>query len=235
MILTLLLLFLSSCSYEPWVDVELVIPEQHPFEDAFSESMWFTLSYFNGERIVDEHIPKGSRNVSVKVRSGGLAVFSFRPIGELGAIGGFYEPGDERRVNVLPEYGAFAEMLLNAASYRAEPVSRLSVREVLSAVDDIQAIDETEFLRDIFNGTLGYGIKLNDKYLVRYDSIPEGVWISERFDIPSFEIDFTGESVSLMLYPGVYRYAEVSRRLLLTVIIDEEGEGSFMMSGIPLW
>ena len=234
-IIILSVLLLSSCVLEPWIEIELVIPEPHPFEDAFSESMWFTLSYFDGEKIIDRHIPKGIRRIDVKVRAGGLAVFSFRPAGELGAIGGFYEPGDDNHVEVLPEYGPFAELLLSAASYRADPVSRLSVKAVLAAVPDIQAINETAFLLDIFNGTLGYGITLNSRFHITYDSVPEGRWISERFDVMSFEVPYSGDTVSWMLYPGVYRFAEAERRLLLTVIIDEEGTASFMIGRIPLW
>ena len=63
----------------------------------------------------------------------------------------------------------------------------------------------------------------------------EGRWISERFDVMSFEVPYSGDTVSWMLYPGVYRFAEAERRLLLTVIIDEEGTASFMIGRIPLW
>ena len=234
LILAILIVFVS-CAYEPFLEIELIIPEPHPFEDAFSETFWFTLTYFDGDSIKELHIPKGHRRVVVKVRAGSLAVFSFRPAGELGAIGGFYEPGDDKRVAVIPEYGAFAEMLLNAASYRAEPVARLSVRSVLEDVPNLQAVDEVSFMEDIFNGTLGYGITLNDEYIVRLDSIPQGVWVSERYDILSFETKSSGELVSLLLYPGVYRYAEVSRNLLLTIVVEESGEYSNMITEVPLW
>ena len=224
-----------SCSFEHWVYLDIVIPEQHPFEKAFSETLWFTLSYFNGESVEERHIPTGMRSVRVPVRAGSLSVFSLRPVGELGAIGGFHEPGNDSTVEVLPEYGAFAEMLLRAASYRAEPVSRLSMRRVLDEVADLQAVDESSFLKDIFDGTLGYGITLNEKAVVRSDSIPAGEWVSERFDIPSFAVDFSGSVVSFLLYPGVYRYAEADRGLLLTLVVDETGAASQMITALPLW
>ena len=229
------IIFLSSCSFEHWIDVHLLIPEQHPYEVAFSETLWFSLSYFDGEKIVDKHIPKGKRTLNVRVKAGSLAVFSFRPLGELGALGGFFEPGDDHFVTILPEYGSFAEMLLRAAEYRSEPVSRLSMKKVLSSVPDLQAVDESSFLLDIFNGTLGYGISLNEKTAVRFDSIPRGEWISERYDIPSFSVAFSGDVVSFMLYPGVYRYVQKEMELLLTIILDEKGDASMMISRLPLW
>ena len=126
-------------------------------------------------------------------------------------------------------------MLLRAAEYRSEPVSRLSMKKVLSSVPDLQAVDESSFLLDIFNGTLGYGISLNEKTAVRFDSIPRGEWISERYDIPSFSVAFSGDVVSFMLYPGVYRYVQKEMELLLTIILDEKGDASMMISRLPLW
>ena len=41
----------ASCTFPHPVSVELIIPEEHPFEAAFSETMWFTLSYFDGEGV----------------------------------------------------------------------------------------------------------------------------------------------------------------------------------------
>ena len=234
-VLFLMLFLFPSCSFDHWIDIRLIIPEEHPFEVEFAEPLWFTLSYFDGKEIIDRHVPKGQREITVRVRSGSLCVFSFRPLGELGAIGGFFEPGDDSTVMILPEYGAFAEMLLRAAEYRPEPVARLSMRKVLDAVDDLQAVDETSFLVDVFNGTLGYGVTLNEKKAVRFDSIPRGKWISERYDVPSFSVDFTGDIVNFMLYPGVYRYTLPEMNMLLTIIVDVKEDAAMMISSLPLW
>ena len=225
----------SSCSYEHWIDVVVSVPDTHPFEEACSESLWFSFSWFDGERVRYRHIAKGERSTAVSVRAGGLRVFVFEPLGELGGIGAFFEPGDNAHVQALPEYGAFASMLLRAAEYRAEPVSRLSMKDVMDSVPDLQAVDETAFLEDVFNGTLSYGIKENEKHSFRLSSIPEGFWVSERFDVPSFVQVSSGDPVDFYLYPGVYRYAEAERKLLLTVIIDEEGEVSQMITAMPVW
>lgn len=76
---------------------------------------------------------------------------------------------------------------------------------------------------------------MNEKSRFILSSIPEGYWISERFDIPSFTVFSSGENIGFYLYPGVYRYAERDRKLLLTVIVDEDGEYSQMITAMPVW
>ena len=225
----------ASCTFTHPVLVDIVIPEEHPFEAAFSETMWFTLSYFDGEDIIEKHIPKGRRRIQVAVHSGSLAVFSLRPLGELGALGGFFEPGDDRTVIMLGEYGSFAEMLLRAASYRPDAVSRLSMSAVLAECPDLQAADEISFMEDIFNGTLSYGITENGKIAFMLDSLPSGSWIPERYDLQPFTVLFSGRSQQFLLYPGVYRYAEASRDLLLILSVLEDGSISHMITAMPSW
>ena len=158
-------LVLSSCSFQHNVTVTLVVPEYHPFEIAADSEFWYTLTYFDGRTINERHIPKGTRTLNVRVKAGGLSVFSLKPLGEFGSLGGFYEPGESREVHMLSENGSFSDMLLSAASYRPDAVRRLSMVKVMEEVDDLQSIDEPSFLEDVFNGTLGYGITcgcLND-------------------------------------------------------------------------
>ena len=234
-IIALLSLFISSCTISPRIPVELVVPESHPFEDAFAKDMWYTLTYFDGRGIIDLHVPVGTRRMRVYVRSGALSVFALSPLGELGELGGFFEPGSSRIVRMLPEHGAFAAMLLRAASYRPEPVAMLSMEAVLAEVPDLQAVDEPSFMEDIFDGTLSYGITLNEKIHINLDSLPEGEWIPERFDVLPISVPFSGHWIDLMLYPGVYRYAEVDRKLLLTIIVSEDGEASSIITAVPMW
>lgn len=225
----------SSCTLRHSIPVVLEIPEPHPFEEAYGESLWFTLVYFDGETITEKHIPRGQRRIEVSVKAGSLSVFALRPLGELGALGGFFEPGSRSRVSLLPEHGAFSEMLLRAASYRPQPVSRLSMVQVLGSVDDLQSVNEPSFLEDVFDGTLSYGIAINERIIFSLDSIPSGEWIPERFDIPSFSVAFSSRPVHFSLYPGVYRYAEADKDLLLTVIVGEDGSVSRFISAMPEW
>ncbi len=235
LIILCLLLSLPACSVRHTVPVEIAIPEDHPFETGERNLLWFTLLFFDGESIREMHIPAGERRVAVSVKSGCLAVFSLKALGELGSLGGFHEPGDGGEVIMLPEYGAFSEMLLRAASYRAEPVARLSMSMVLDSGVDLQAVDESSFLADVFSGTLSKGITLNGKESITIDTIPSGEWVSERYDIPSFSVPFSGRPAHFLLYPGVYRYAELERNLLLTIAVMEDGEISSIVSPLPVW
>lgn len=231
----LIICILSSCSFQYGYDVTLSVPEKHPFEKEEYRDFWYTLTVFDGERIYEMHVPSGTRKVKVRVKSGGLSVFALKPLGELGSLGGFYEPGMHGEVHMLPEYGSFADMLISAASYRPEAVRRLSMEAVMKNADNLQRVDESAFLEDVFNGTLGHGIKLTEKIAYSSDSIPSGVWVSERYDVPSFEVNFSSDIVHFLLYPGIYRFAEISKRILLSLIITEEGEVSMMLSELPLW
>ena len=234
-IISSILFLFPSCSLRHDIPVTLVLPEEHPFEENSERRLWYTLSFFDGKSIREMHVPAETDEVTLSVAAGGLSVFAAKPLGELGAAGGFFEPGDGRTVFLLPEYGPFAEMLIRAASYRPEPVSALSMDRVVSSVDDLAAVDETAFLSDVFKGTLQYGITLNERITFSLDTLPSGTWISERRDVPPFSVSFSGRPVSFSLYPGVYRYAEMEKHLLLTLIVSEEGEISHMVSALPVW
>lgn len=231
----ILAVFLSSCSFSHEVPITLVIPEQQPFEIASEKDFWYTLTLFDGKSILEMHIPSGMRTIELRVQAGGLAVFALKPIGELGSLGGFYEPGGERVISMLAENGSFADMLIGAASYRPDAVRRLSIQKVLETADNLQCIDEPSFLEDVFNGTLGYGITFSDKIGFSSDTIPEGEWLSSRYDVRSFTVPFSGRPVHFLLYPGIYYYAQFDKNLLLTLVITEEYETSLMFSELPLW
>ena len=229
------LILLSSCSLETPVSLTLTIAEQHPFEELYGMYLWYELSYFDGEEIIVKHIPSGIRDINVSVKAGGLRVFTLRPLGELSPIGGFFEPGQGRVVYMKGENGAFADILLSASSYRPDAVSRLSMEKVREAEPDIARIDEVAFLTSLFDGSLtATTIKRQEKSLVGFDSIPEGEWTSERYEVPSFEVEMSGDEVIFNIYPGVYRYISKSRELLLTVILTEEGEASATIRQSPI-
>ena len=185
----LIVLLLSSCSLDIPIPVTLVIGEEHPFEELFSRDLWYTLSYFDGreERII--HIDQGTREITVRVYSGGLRAFSMKPMGELGPIGGFFEPGDDGVVYLKGSSGDLAEQMVSALSYRNDAVERL---------------------------------------------IPEGLWVSERYDTPSFAVEMSGDETVFDIYPGAYRYICKERGLLLTVVLTEDGEASASIRESPI-
>lgn len=233
-LLLLSLLAVSSCSIETPIPVTLIIAEEHPFEELYGKDLWYELSYFDGKEIRTVHVERGERRVTVSVYSGGLRVFSMKPLGELGPIGGFFEGGDET-VYLTSESGDMADILISAFSYRPDAVSRLSMDKVREVNPDFSSIDQSKFLSDLFDGTLNADtIAVYEKASIAFDSIPEGDWISERYGVPSFHVDITDSEVVFDIYPGVYRYIEKDRALLLTVIYTEEGEASATIRKSPL-
>ena len=155
--------------------------KEHPFEDMARRDMWYTLVYFDGEAVRSEHVESGRRKVSVRVDSGGLRPFAMIPLGTLGPIGGFYE-GDGH-VMLRAEDGSFAEMLIRAAGYRPDAVSRLSVEALREVQPHLADIDEPAFLEDLYDGTLSpSSIESAESRPLMFDLIPSGYWLSERYD-----------------------------------------------------
>ena len=238
LILFLLLISLVfSCSIETPHYVTLRIADDHPFETVSSEDMWYTLRYFDGKRIVEEHIPASVRTIErVPVYTGGMRPFILIPLGQLGPVGGFYEPGGSDLIMMKSEYGSFAEMLIGAAEYRPAAVSRVSVSSIMEDYEDLALIDELDFLDKLFDGTLRKGqLKTYEPEVLVFDSIPEGRWISERYDTPEFSVPLSGRPVYLRLHPGVFRYMNWQRGLLLTIAVSEEWEKSANISKAPVW
>lgn len=232
----LLPFLLSSCLIDYPVTVTVALKEPHPFEEYTGVPFSHVLTYFDGEDIHTVYVPTGQRSCEVQVRSGSLCVFSFSPLGELGPIGAFYEPGDDTTVYAIGEEGSFADLLLYVAGYRPEAVRRLSVSNLRSYYTDLSALDEVSFMEDLADGTVYKGqLKLSEMAACQIDSIPSGEWISERYDVESFTVSISGRSLSLRLYPGDYHYACFERSLLLEVIFTEDGDVSTTVTALPEW
>lgn len=233
--IALIISLLASCSLDIPIPVTLVIGEEHPFEELFSRDLWYTLSYFDGREERTLHIEQGTREIAIRVYSGGLRAFAMKPMGELGPIGGFFEPGDDGTVYLKGASGDLADLMVSALAYRKEAVERLSMGQVLEAEDDLRAIDEASFLSRIYDGTLtSSSIPHKERMLVGFDSIPEGQWISERYDTPSFSVEMSGDETVFDIYPGAYRYICKERGLLLTVVLTEDGEASATIRESPI-
>lgn len=234
--LSLLPFLLSSCLIDYPVTVTVALEELHPFEELSGAYLWHELTYFDGEEIKTVYVAAGERRCSLQVRSGSLCVFSFSPLGELGAIGGFYEPGDEGAVSCVGDDGSFADLLIYVAEYRPEAVRRLSVRNLRESYPDLMALDEVSFMEDLADGTVYKNqLTLSEKATVTIDSVPSGEWVSERYDVDSFTVNISGRSVSLSLYPGDYHFACFARSMLLEVICTEDGEVSTTITALPEW
>ena len=223
-ILLLLSLLLPSCSLETSIPVTLTIAEEHPFEALYGEDLWYELSYYDGTVIRTVHVGKGIRDITVSVTSGGLRAFV-----------------------MIPATAADTMTRCPASSFRATPApipAPVSPEPVEIPIDfdalreenpDLSSIDQAIFLSDLFDGTLDpKALSLYEEGHIAFDSIPEGTWVSERYEVPSFSVGMSGEEVPFDIYPGVYRYIEKERALLLTVIYTEEGEASATIRKAPI-
>lgn len=234
--LVMLPFLLSSCETDLPVTVEVCLKEQHPFEEYTGAFFWHELTYFDGKEIKTMHVPTGQRSVELEVRSGSLCVFVFTPLGSLGPIGGFYEPGDDRTVYAIGDEGSFAAMLLYVAEYRPEAVSQLSVRNLREYYTDLAALDEVEFMADLADGTVYKGqLSLAEQATVELDTVPSGEWISERYDVSSFSLEVSGRTVYLELFPGDYHFACFGRSMLLEVIYSEDGDTVTSVTALDEW
>ena len=98
-----------------------------------------------------------------------------------------------------------------------------------------QTCRSSEFLSRIYDGTLTSStIPHKERRLIGFDSIPEGLWVSERYDTPSFAVEMSGDETVFDIYPGAYRYICKERGLLLTVVLTEDGEASASIRESPI-
>lgn len=229
-LLLLIILLFPSCSVELWQDVTVTVPEIHPFESVSGNSLWYELRYFNGESIIEETLEPGTREFSIRVKSGGLRPIVLVPLGKLSPIGGFYEPGD-RKVSLYSDRGNLASILVDASGYRPDVVSRFSYRWLCLDGKDSSTLDQRLFLEHLFAGTLSYSnLKNSPLFSPLIEGIPSGYWISDSDRVSSFTIADTGDSYAFRLFAGVYNFWNQKREMLLTLIITEEGECFSSMS-----
>ncbi len=153
-VLLLLLLIFSSCSFPSDIVLSCHIPADHPYEELSGKDMWHKLVYFDGEKVCYETLESGVRYFSIKVKSGGLRPIIVIPLNKLSPLGGVYEDGGERDIELFSEYGSFSSMLINASEYRPEAVSSLSIKNLMASGKDIGTIEQTSFLEYLFDGSL---------------------------------------------------------------------------------
>ena len=217
------LVLLSSCHLELWTDVEVTFSEPHPYEEASGNGLWYELRYFNGREIVERILPVGARRFTISVLAGGTRPISVIPLGTLSPYGGFYEPG-VKRVELSSEAGAIADLLVDTSSYNPDSVSRLSIEWLVDEFFDLSIISESSLLENLYDGTISNSsLKTNKIYHIEIDMLPSGYWISDRVEVQSFSLDKSGDVARMSLFPGFYCFWNLSRSLLFSIIITEDG------------
>lgn len=235
-LITAVLLFFSSCSFEMKTKVTVALYDDLTWEQVTGKSMWFKVRYFDGESVKTEYLSEGERSLTLEVRGATLAVFAFYPLGELSPLGGFWEGGDGRKVYVQSPWGYFAAMLIDAAETMPESVRELSVRALKFDNPDLGAINRGDFLSSLYSGTLSSSsITLSKKYSVPLDGVLNGYWESLFAHTSSFSIKRTGDGMTLSLLPGIWYYLNPERKMMLEIVISDKGEYWVKHKAMPKW
>lgn len=225
LILFLITLVLSSCSMhiEPYKSVEVRIDDMHPYEEHGGDSIWYTLRYYDGEKIVEERLKEGTLFFDIKIKSGGLRPISVTPLGTLYPLGGFYEDGDDV-VYLDYDYGPLAEVMLSAVDYAPRAVDEFSFKWLRDTGLDIRIIDQSSFLEMLYDGSLKEeDIKYYKRYEYDADNFPSGYWVSDSPYVYSFNVRRAGDKIHMVLFPGVYSFWCKERGVLSVLLLDDDG------------
>ncbi len=226
-LLILILLFsFSSCTpyAEPYKMVEVRLDELHPFEEHGGGSIWYKLRYFDGERVVEKRLDKGSLFFEIRVKGGGLRPISVIPLGVLSPMGGFYEEGMGDTIYLDYETGPFADVMVNAASYRPKVVSEFSFHSLKECGIDANIIDQSDFLEKLYDGELREdNIKFSKIFSLSLTTFPPGYWVSDNPFVPSFTVKRASDPVEFRVFPGVYSFWCKELKVLYVLLLDDDG------------
>lgn len=236
LLLLVTLLLLSSCSLERKIKISVSLYSELTWEEVTGEPMWYLVKYFDGESVKTKYLGKDEKKFSLLVSPTSLSVFALYPLGNLSPFGGFYERGNEKKVYLLPEYGYFASMLIDAALVMPHSINELSVSSIKKDYPDLGIINRESFLSSLYQGQLEERkIKLSKLYKVPLDGVLKGYWISLFSHNYSFVLASGNEDLTLSLFPGVWYYLCVERKMILEVVITDSGEYWTKLKAMPKW
>ena len=197
--------------------------------------MWYKLRYFDGEAVHTEYLEAGESEYTVTVSPSSLSVFALYPLGNLSPFGGFWE-GGERKIYLDAQNGYFAQMLIDAAETMPEAVKEVSVASIRRYNPDLGAVRRDTFLSSLFSGTLKEGkLPLSRKFAVPLDGVLSGYWVSLFSHSSSFSLSGTGDGKTISLLPGIWYYLNKERKMILEIVISDEGEYWVKHKAQPKW
>lgn len=226
LIVLLCFVLLVSCSSEIGSrTIEIIIP-LHPWEKQSTGGMWYTLSWTDNGEIKTRHIDKNTRKTSISVHNGGTTVICAYPLDRLNPIGAMIGPADESEtVTLNHEQGWFAGILINLDSRVSASVNPSKImKRAAEVTKDVRNLDRILFIKDVLNGKLSdSSFSLLNKTTVGPLIVPDGLWISENINDPSF-ISTDGQSPSFLLPAGTYSW--YCQKLELEYVISTDSEGN---------
>ncbi len=229
-------LLLISCSYEVKRNVRVSLYSYLSWEEETGDEMWFSVRYFDGNEVETAYLSAGERAITLSVSPSSLSVFVFYPLGSLAPLGGFWEPGNEMTIYVEPQYGYFAQMLVDAAETMREAVRELSINAIKKDNPDLGALKREDFLLSLYSGTLSKkAAKLSKRFAVPLEGVLSGYWISLFSHSYSFTLNRGGDERELYLLPGIWYYLNKERSLILEIVITDDGEYWVKHKSKPKW
>ena len=230
---TIVLLLMSGCTFNPRQSVTVFLDGEHLWEYYAGESMWHTLTWFDGSTIRSRTLGKNMRSTTVEVEMGRTCVFAAYPLDSLRPMGAVYSPGDGAEVSLDFSQGRLADLLLDVADYNARLVSCLSYDELSTHL--VEDWDEDALYAAFLDGTVGSGkVEKADFFKVEVEGLVSGHYVSEYDEGPEFDAVY-GETVELELMVGIHRFYNMEKDFVHVVAIYPDGEASYYSYRLPLW
>ncbi|MFA5447072.1 MAG: hypothetical protein WC233_02205 [Sphaerochaeta sp.] len=235
--LFLFVLFLfMGCTANPFDEVTLtvVIDEPHPWQELTYSSLWKTLVYTKGDRIVQEHVPASVQTVNVVVPRGRTSVFCAYPLGSLIPWGGFYIPGSSKTVHLTQREGVLADLLVESWALNPQALGSVDASVLGMLVGDGRLVDQHHLVMGLLDGSL-QSPKFLKPLSVTFGDLPDGRWVSELVGGSSFYL-LWGEEVTVSVGDGTMRWLNKERGLSLTLMVDlTERRSIATVNNAPQW
>lgn len=218
MILLFFILFLSSCTFSPLAEVEVVFEDRHVYEEFMDVAYY--LEYATGGNVKKIYVRADERRIKIRLIKGYNAVFLATPFMiDTPLLGGFYTPGDERII-LKEREGELSYSLLKAYSYNHSSVESLDYKRLIK--DLPPSFNSVKFVSEIVKGSFR-SFSENEKIPVFLDNLPSGYWHSSSSEIRNLFSDGDDKRNEILyLYPGFYSFYNSERKLELFIHVDDE-------------
>ncbi|AEV29674.1 hypothetical protein SpiGrapes_1880 [Sphaerochaeta pleomorpha str. Grapes] len=244
-ILLLFIFFVTcSCSLDPisLFSIQVTLAGKHPWEDAATKSLWYTLCWSDGSGGVQKrYIGKDVHSVSIQVPRGKTTFICAYPLGFLFPYGGACIPTDRKPIMLNQDEGALCDQLLSLSQSEYDAVSTLNYPMVLQVFrnrkEDFSLFDYHLFAKDLSNGELSASsLDFLEPVSVCIEDIPPGYWVGERESDGAFWSQLGDGGVGLLLSDGLHCFLNKEDDLMLKVFVDIYTKTSFSsLREAPSW
>lgn len=219
--MTLLFLFvlvLSSCTFSPLIEVEVVFEGRHAYEEYMDVAYY--LEYATGGEVKKLYVRPDEKRMKLKLIKGYNAVFLATPFMiDTPLLGGFYTPGD-KKIILKEKEGELSYSLLKAYSYNRSSVESLDYKKLVK--DLPPSFNSVKFVSELVEGSFG-SFSENDKIPVFLENLTSGYWHSSSSEVRNLFSDGDDKrNEMLYLYPGFYSFYNSERQLELFIHVDDE-------------